>query len=252
VADAGWYNDESDPALARWHDGAGWTEHVVDKAEWLAIGHEPPPPDELYAPPDAYAPPDLYLPEEPFPYDEEEPYVEDRSRRIWAVVGSVAAVALLVVGGAAFGSDGSDDPPRNARSTGESDSPDRLDDDSDFDDIPTAGDLSDADLDGADVSGPDTDAAGGAGSSTTRRNGSAGTSTPAGGVRRTETSTRSQSNTEPITSGEVTSGDETHIGNKSETTNTTHLNMTGTTATTTTAAPPAEETTTTSTEVDPE
>ena len=41
MAKAGWYNDESDPTLARWHDGAGWTDHVIAKGYWEAIGEEP-------------------------------------------------------------------------------------------------------------------------------------------------------------------------------------------------------------------
>jgi hypothetical protein len=41
VVDAGWYNDPSDPALARWHDGEGFTEHTVVKAQWASA---PPPP----------------------------------------------------------------------------------------------------------------------------------------------------------------------------------------------------------------
>lgn len=40
----GWYNDEADPALARWYDGTGWTRHTMVKAEWAGPG-EPPPPD---------------------------------------------------------------------------------------------------------------------------------------------------------------------------------------------------------------
>jgi hypothetical protein len=40
----GWYNDEADPSLARWHDGIGWTEHRMRKADWAGPG-SPPPPD---------------------------------------------------------------------------------------------------------------------------------------------------------------------------------------------------------------
>jgi hypothetical protein len=39
----GWYNDEQDPRLARWHDGAGWTEHTMVKADWPGPGNPPPP-----------------------------------------------------------------------------------------------------------------------------------------------------------------------------------------------------------------
>src|SRR5215207_9708430 len=39
----GWYNDEQDPTLARWHDGAGWTEHTMVKADWSGPGNPPAP-----------------------------------------------------------------------------------------------------------------------------------------------------------------------------------------------------------------
>ena len=39
----GWYNDEQDPRLARWHDGAGWTDHTMVKADWPGPGNPPPP-----------------------------------------------------------------------------------------------------------------------------------------------------------------------------------------------------------------
>jgi hypothetical protein len=44
VAEAGWYNDEHDPARARWFDGTSWTEHTIIKAEWVGLG-KPPAPD---------------------------------------------------------------------------------------------------------------------------------------------------------------------------------------------------------------
>jgi hypothetical protein len=42
----GWYNDEQDPALARWHDGADWTRHTVRKLDWAGRGTPPPPVDD--------------------------------------------------------------------------------------------------------------------------------------------------------------------------------------------------------------
>ena len=39
----GWYNDEDDPLLARWHDGAAWTEHTLVKADWVGLGTPPSP-----------------------------------------------------------------------------------------------------------------------------------------------------------------------------------------------------------------
>jgi hypothetical protein len=46
VAEAGWYNDEEDPRRARWFDGAAWTEHTVDKEEWVGLGQPPSPEGE--------------------------------------------------------------------------------------------------------------------------------------------------------------------------------------------------------------
>lgn len=43
MAQPGWYNDPRDAALARWHDGTGWTEHTVVKADWAGRGRPPPP-----------------------------------------------------------------------------------------------------------------------------------------------------------------------------------------------------------------
>lgn len=46
----GWYNDEQDPRLARWHDGSGWTAHTMVKADWKGPG-DPPPPGAAALPP---------------------------------------------------------------------------------------------------------------------------------------------------------------------------------------------------------
>ena len=46
----GWYNDEQDPRLARWHDGTGWTAHTMVKADWSGPG-DPPPPGAATPPP---------------------------------------------------------------------------------------------------------------------------------------------------------------------------------------------------------
>jgi hypothetical protein len=45
VAAPGWYTDKQDPRLARWYDGASWTDHTVVIAEWAGRG-TPPPPDQ--------------------------------------------------------------------------------------------------------------------------------------------------------------------------------------------------------------
>jgi hypothetical protein len=46
MIEPGWYNDELDPSLARWHDGTTWTDHTMDKASWTGPG-TPPAPDQL-------------------------------------------------------------------------------------------------------------------------------------------------------------------------------------------------------------
>ena len=43
MAQAGWYVDRQDPALARWHDGTGWTDHTMVRADWVGPGAPPPP-----------------------------------------------------------------------------------------------------------------------------------------------------------------------------------------------------------------
>jgi hypothetical protein len=47
VAEAGWYNDEHDPARARWFDGRAWTDHTILKEEWVGLGQPPSPEGEL-------------------------------------------------------------------------------------------------------------------------------------------------------------------------------------------------------------
>lgn len=49
MTEPGWYNDERDASLARWHDGTGWTPHTVRKADW--VGSEPPAPLSVPTPP---------------------------------------------------------------------------------------------------------------------------------------------------------------------------------------------------------
>jgi hypothetical protein len=185
VAAPGWYNDESDRELARWHDGVGWTEHVVVKAEWEAAGHAPPPP-------------------------------EDRDPgRLRTVAGSAAVLALLLVGGVALAQDGGDDTPggdgtveqtnRSAGDTGELGS-DMVDVTGFVDGSTSSTDASD---DSDDSEDDDT-------SSSLARSGAprptAGTAAP-GTVRRTETSTRTQTSSAPRT--EIGGGDKTSVGNTS-------------------------------------
>ena len=108
MAHAGWYNDETDPTLARWFDGVAWTEHAVVKADWEAIGQPPPPPVELAA---AGAAP--------------------RSGRVRMAVGSAAVAAVLVVAGVALAQDGDDPPADDRPTTQDRDAADRFGDEVD-------------------------------------------------------------------------------------------------------------------------
>jgi hypothetical protein len=56
MTEPGWYNDEQDAGLARWHDGTGWTGHTMVKADWPGPG-TPPPPAALPAPSAPAGPP---------------------------------------------------------------------------------------------------------------------------------------------------------------------------------------------------
>ena len=66
----GWYNDEDDDRLARWHDGKAWTEHTLVKAEWAGLGMPPSPvgqpPLRAYRPVEARrslpTPPPMWVP----------------------------------------------------------------------------------------------------------------------------------------------------------------------------------------------
>lgn len=53
MTDPGWYKDSRDPALARWHDGTGWTDHTMVMADWKGPGQPPAPtapPQAAWAP----------------------------------------------------------------------------------------------------------------------------------------------------------------------------------------------------------
>jgi hypothetical protein len=56
MTEPGWYNDEQDPSLARWHDGVDWTDRTVRKADWIGVGEPPPPAPSTPAPSPAPAP----------------------------------------------------------------------------------------------------------------------------------------------------------------------------------------------------
>jgi len=183
VAVAGWYNDESDRTLARWHDGVGWTEHVVVKAEWEALGHAPPPPPD------------------------------PASGRRRTLVGSAAVLALLLVVGVALARDDGDDAPRGGRTVGEADPSSGVPGGQGSDQVDGTGAVDAATS--ATGTNDDTDVVT---DSSVARSGAprptAGTVEPT--VQRTETSTRTQTNPGPRT--EVGGGDKTSVGNTSATT----------------------------------
>ena len=186
MATTGWYNDETDPALARWYDGAAWTEHVVVKADWEGYG-PPPPPDEL------------------------EPEAFVRVNRLRTAVGSAAVVAVLVVGGAALARDGGGgDPPDRTPTHGRSDTADSVgaDDGSDLTDV--VGDDPSVDPASGTESGVGTDAS-------TGKSGTSRTTPPtrsSGGVQRTETATNTHIN--PGSSSNVGGGDKASTGHTSD------------------------------------
>ena len=214
MAAAGWYNDELDPALARWHDGVAWTDHVVVKSEWEARGHPPPPPED----PGPVAAVGSRL----------APRVAPRPDRRRVLIGSAVVVALVVLGGVALAQDRDDDPPASTTSTT------RLEsrrggtaglgiavDRTGVDDL----DATDAAGDGAPAGSEDGAGTGGqgapAGSGTTRPPSAGGSGSA---VQRTETSSRSSTGTTPVTS--VGRGDQSSVGNRSTKTIERDLNIT--------------------------
>ena len=101
MGEAGWFNDESDPALARWHDGERWTEHTVVKADWA--GPDAPPPPPAPAPPawvPGNRPPDVA----PHPRSAKDRYL---GWPRWARIAAPAAAGLLAI--SALGSLAGDD-----------------------------------------------------------------------------------------------------------------------------------------------
>jgi hypothetical protein len=222
VATTGWYNDESDPALARWYDGEGWTDHVTVKANWEALGHAPPPPEDW--------PDGSYVPGLP-----------DRRR---AVAAAAVAVVVLAIGGVALARDGGDGAPPRAPTHGQSDPVSHLGDATGAGiDAPAA----DAGVVGSDPATVGASSTGGGGTSSSSRRTS---STSAGGVRHTETATQSHSNTGPVSSpGGGSTEDKTSVGNTNDQTiRNDYVPPPPTTATTeaaTTTTPTTDETATT-------
>lgn len=216
---AGWYNDETDPTLARWFDGVAWTEHAVVKADWEAIGQPPPPPVELAA---AGAPP--------------------RSGRVRMAVGSAAVAAVLVVAGVALAKDG-DDPPAEDRPTAQDrDVAHGFGDDGD--ELDGLGDaVGDVPTDGS-ASGDDDGASGSSGStgSTTKTSTSSKKTTQDGTVTRTER--RSESHVIPGTSEAVGSRDQEDVGNDTNKNIDIDVEQRDPVTTTTVSPPPSTEDTT--------
>lgn len=179
----GWYNDPIDPTLARWHDGQAWTEHAVDKAEWEAIGHEPPPPEELW------------------------PRVDPvRAARARTAVGAAAVVGALLVAGVALADGGGDDEPDGTPPPAATEVADRLD--------TGAGGRTDLTEDpGTSLVVPDDDgSATGSGGSSSGTRAPRTTATTRSAVQRTETRIETHENTEPVES-QIDSDDETSVGN---------------------------------------
>ena len=181
MANAGWYNDESDPALARWYDGAGWTGHVLVKADWEGGLHGPPPP--RIADPAG-------------------------SRRLRAVVASAVVLAVLAVAGVALARDDGDDGPEHPTTARQPVSADGLGDG--LGGVASTGVDVPAPTSGDDPAAVTPSQVRGGTSRTTRA------TAPPATVRRTETSTHTQTNTGPVT--EVGGGDESSVGNTSNTT----------------------------------
>jgi hypothetical protein len=193
VSTPGWYNDESDPALARWHDGVEWTDHVVDKAAWEAAGHAPPPPAELW------------VGEGP-----------TRANRARLAVGSAAVAAVLLVAGVALaqgGGGGGDDPSSPSTSVRRSD----LADDSSGtvgSSIDSVGQAIDP-ATGLPLYGTGSAGSGSGGTpGATTGSKTASTTKTANGVTRTEE--RTESHSTPSVQSNPTSGDKTNVGNTTD------------------------------------
>ena len=188
MANPGWYNDETDPTLARWHDGVGWTEHAVLKADWEGRADGPPPPAEIPGPPRTM----------PVP-------------RIRALVGIATAVAVLVIGGVAFARGGGGHGPTRSPVAGQP----GVASDSGSGVGAVNGTVGDPTTVASATAGPD--AVLGAGPPTTHggtvRTGSATASS--GTVQRTDTATHTHTGTGTV--ADVGKGDQSSIGHTTNT-----------------------------------
>jgi hypothetical protein len=189
VSTSGWYNDESDPTLARWFDGVGWTEHVTSKAQWEAAGHGPPPPEELLAP---VGPPRLRM-----------------------VVATAAVLGVLVVGGVALARDGGGDGSGRAPTAGEPGAA-KVAGSTVVDGPGGVGADATAPTDGVGSSGSTADHAGATGRTTDRGGTSRTTERATSAVQRTDTETHTHTDPGPV--AEASKGDKTSVGNTTDTT----------------------------------
>lgn len=125
MTEPGWYDDERDPTVARWHDGIAWTRHAMRKADWTGDGAPPPPVEAPPAPvpapgpapaPKASAPPAAAKVSKP-PKAAKPPRAK-RERPGWlrwkVVVPIVAGAALLFALQQIFLTDDPTDPIRSS------------------------------------------------------------------------------------------------------------------------------------------
>jgi hypothetical protein len=194
VARPGWYNDEIDPTLARWHDGAGWTDFAILKDEWEERGEEPPPPEVLFA-----------------------PRGPARQSQVRMLVGAAAVVAVLAIGGVALARDDSGGGSDGTRDDGKVQVGDEVDDRAG-----TGGTIADAvteaTSDVTSISSPDPGAEGSGAPSGGTKGAPKGTATTKASstVKRTETVTNSHTN--PTVQSQAGGGDKTSVGNTTNTT----------------------------------
>ncbi len=218
MTDGGWYIDESDATLVRWHDGVDWTDYALVRTDWEGLDGPPPPPEAFDWGP------------------------EPARRRPWGLAGAAVAAVLLVVAAASQMDDGGSGNPAGSNSEQERSADDDDAVANDLADVPDLDDVTTTDDTGDDG---DTDVARNAGSTGGSGSRSGGPPTSSA-VRRTETIIQTQSNPSPQTS--VGSGDQSDVGNTSRTTIATDFNPPPDQLTTTTAAPTTTADTTPTTE----
>lgn len=141
MGNPGWYNDEQDPARARWHDGSRWTEHTIVKAEWPPSRGKPPPPaddDWGTAPgadqPQRYQPPAAPPPPPNRPASRREGRADGKAEKArqkamrpwYQKKRFLIPIALVVIGGIAAAAGGGDEDDPVATGNGSQESSDPL------------------------------------------------------------------------------------------------------------------------------